>query len=270
MNKITKGIYKLSYKIRKHSPEILFGATIVGIISIPILSAIGTMKAQDKIDEYYEEYYEVLEDGGKPDKKVLAKKVIPCYIPTAVAVGVTIAAVTGEKKISGKRAAAVMSLLVSERESKRLLVDAMKEKVGPGKTEDIIAAAKIKEHKAHINELEEFIDGSQVIDTGLGDVLFYDRETVTYFRACEDAIRKAENAINKKLTTNGIYYVPLNEFLGELNLPWMGIGEDIGWETFDKHLEIEISWTKFRGQPLGVISYKPYPLYSQLARQMFV
>lgn len=265
MNKITKGLYKLGFQLKKHSPEILFGIGVIGVISAPILSAIGTMKAQDRIEEYCEQVPE--EDRSK---KELVKIVAPCYIPTAATCAATIAAFGHGKKIADGRTAAVLSLLASERKTNKILIEKMKEKLGPGKTEDIVAEANIEAHKQNINENEEFVDGCKVIDTGLGDTLFFDKETATYFRACEDAIRKAENYINKKLATNGIYYVPLNEYLEQLNLPWMGIAEDIGWEMAEKHLDIDISWTKYRGEPMGVVTYKPYPLYTSLAREMFV
>ena len=264
MKKKAHWMDRLIFKVKKYSPEILFGIGVAGVIAIPIISAIGTMKAQDRIEEYYEE----VPEEEERDKKELAKRVVPCYIPTVAACGLTISAFAGGKKIADGRAAAVLSLLISERKSKDILIEKMKEKFGQGKTEDVIAAANVEAHKANINEQEEFIKGCKVINTGLGDVLFFDKETATYFRACEDAVRKAENYINRKLTQNAIY-VSMNDFLEQLNLPWMGMCEDIGWEACDHHLEVHIDYTRFRGEPLGEMTYKPYPLYSSLAAQKF-
>lgn len=256
-------IDKTIYKVKKHSPEILFGIGVVGIIAAPILSAIGTMKAQDRIEEYYDIVPE--EDRSKKD---LVKLVAPCYIPTVATCALTITSFGKGKNIADGRAAAVLSMLISERRSKDILIEKMQEKFGKGKTEDVIASANTELHKQNINEKEEFIKGCKVIDTGLGDVLFFDKETATYFRACEDAIRKAENYINRQLTQRALY-MSMNDFLEQLNLPWMGMCEDIGWESYDRHLEVTIDYTRFRGEPLGVISYRPYPLYSSLAAQKF-
>ena len=84
-----------AYEIKKHSPEIFLGISIIGIISIPMLSAIGTIKAVNKVDDYIE----TLDEDEEPDKKELVKQVAPCYIWTGVATSATLFSVVKTKKI---------------------------------------------------------------------------------------------------------------------------------------------------------------------------
>lgn len=254
MNKITKGLYKLGFQLKKHSPEILFGIGIVGIISAPILSAIGTMKAQDRIEEYYDEVPE--EDRTKLE---LAKRVVPCYIPTAATVGATIAAFAGEKKETGQRTAAIMSLLASERQTNKILVEKMKEKFGPGKAEDVVAETRKEVEKQHRMKSTKCPEET-AYHTGLGDLLIYDNWQSRYFYASVDAVMHAETTVNNRLK-RGELWVPWNDFLGLMNLPYMKAAEKTGWYEFDDWLEVEKTWTETSsGQQLLIIDYIPYPI----------
>lgn len=259
---VKKYLKKKAYQAKKHSPEIFLGISIVGIISIPVLSAIGTVKAINKVDDYVD----TLEEDEAPDKKELVKQVAPCYIWTGVATSVTLFSVVKTKKILDGRSAAVLSLLMSERKSKKILIDKMKEKFGEAKTTDVLTEARIEEHKQNIDEDEQFINGCKVIETGLGDTLFFDKETATYFRCSLDAIDKAVNDINRKLTTKDIY-ASLNDFLELINLPWMGLADNIGWVQFDEPLTVEKDFTVYKGEPIVILSYQPYPLYNFMASE---
>lgn len=259
---VKRYIKKKLYQVKKHSPEIFLGISIVGIISIPVLSAIGTVKAVNKVDDYID----TLEEDEEPDKKELVKQVAPCYIWTGVATSITLFSVVKTKKILDGRSAAVLSLLMSERKSKKILIDKMKEKFGEAKTADVITEARVEEHKQNLKENDELIDGCKVIETGLGDTLFFDKETATYFRCSLDAVDRAVNTINRRLSTKDIY-ASLNDYLDLINLPWMGLAENIGWVSIDEPLTIEKDFTLYKGEQLIVLSYKPYPLYNFMASE---
>lgn len=259
---VKKWLKKQAYKVKKHSPEIFLGISIVGIISIPVLSAVATVKAVNKVDDYIDE----LGEDRAPEKKELVKQAAPCYIWTGVATGVTLFSVVKTKKILDGRSAAILSLLMSERKSKQILIEKMKEKFGNAKTEDVITEARVEEHKLNLKENEEFVDGCKVISTGLGETLFFDRETATYFRCSLDAVDRAVNTINRRLSTKDIY-ASLNDFLDQLNLPWMGLAENIGWVSIDEPLTVEKDFTLYKGEQLVIISYQPYPLYNFMASE---
>ncbi len=253
MNKITKGLYKLGFQLKKHSPEILFGIGVVGVISAPILSAIGTMKAQDRIEEYYEQVPE--EDRSK---KELVKIVAPCYIPTVLTTAVTLGVFTKEKKVMGARIASAISAMELERSRRLITEQKVKEKFGAAKAEDIRAATDEELHKQFRKDKPEIIDESEVIKTGLGDLLIWDPETRLYFRASIDAVMSAKNKVNERLN-GGEVFISVNEYLSLLNLPWLGLGENQGWMICDEPMEIIYTMTRYHGEEMMVLGYETYP-----------
>lgn len=123
MNTLSRKFGKTGLKLKKHSPEILVGVGIVGVVSSTIMACKATTKLdevlaepKDKIEKIHElmenpdmvpEGKEYTEEDGKKDLTIMytqsAIKVIRLYAP-AVALGtLSIAAILGGHHILRKR-----------------------------------------------------------------------------------------------------------------------------------------------------------------------
>lgn len=68
---VTSKTARAVLKAQKHSPELLFGAGVVGVVSTAVLTARGTLKAQEVMDEH--------EEKMEKPKKALAIASTPGY-----------------------------------------------------------------------------------------------------------------------------------------------------------------------------------------------
>lgn len=123
LNKVTRKMYRLGFKAQKHSPEILMGAGIVGVVTSAVMACKATLKLDDvlaesketvdKIHEVSEnpdmiaEGKEYTEDDMKKDLTIVytkaGLKVAKLYTPAIVVGGLSIAAIVSGHRILRKR-----------------------------------------------------------------------------------------------------------------------------------------------------------------------
>ncbi len=123
LNKVTRKMYRLGFKAQKHSPEILMGAGIVGVVTSAVMACKATLKLDDvlaesketvdKIHEVSEnpdmiaEGKEYTEDDMKKDLTIVytkaGLKVAKLYAPAIVVGGLSIAAIVSGHRILRKR-----------------------------------------------------------------------------------------------------------------------------------------------------------------------
>ena len=51
LNKVTRKMYRIGFKVQKHSPEILMGAGIVGAVTSAVMACKATLKLDDVLAE---------------------------------------------------------------------------------------------------------------------------------------------------------------------------------------------------------------------------
>lgn len=123
VNTMSRSLHRVGFKLKKHSPEILVGAGIVGVVTSGVMACKATTKLdeileepKEKIEKIHElmenpdmvpEGKEYTEEDGKKDLTIMytqsALKVAKLYAP-AVAVGtLSIAAILGGHHILRKR-----------------------------------------------------------------------------------------------------------------------------------------------------------------------
>ena len=224
-----KGIFKtLERKFSEHSPVILVGIGITGMISATVLAVRSTPKAMELIEEKKEEL-----DTDELTKREIIKTCWKCYIPTMVSTGVSIASLIGANSVNSKRNAALATAYkISEKaynEYKEKVIETIGEK------EEKNIREKIAEEKIQKNPLKN----NEVIITGNGDTLCYDSISGRYFECNMDKIRKAENILNRMLVTD--MYASLNDFYDLIELPPISIGSELGWNVDYGLVEIEFS-----------------------------
>ena len=123
LNKVTRKMYRIGFKVQKHSPEILMGAGIVGAVTSAVMACKATLKLDDVLAESKETVDKIHEVSENPDmiaegkeyteddmKKdltiVYAKaglKVAKLYAPAIVLGGVSIVAIVSGHQILRKR-----------------------------------------------------------------------------------------------------------------------------------------------------------------------
>lgn len=247
----TKGISNfiktVGNKLSEHSPEILTGIGITGLLSTTVLAVKATPKALRLIDEKKEE-----NNTDELTNMEVVKTCWKCYIPAAVTASVSVACLIGANSVNSKRNAVLATAYKLSESAFSEYKEKVIETIGEKKEEEVrdkIAKDRIEKNPVNNNE---------VIITGKGDVLCYDVVSGRYFKSDVDRIRKAENTLNKKLMND--MYCSLNEFYDLIGLPFTQMGFDLGWNVNDSLVEIEFSTQLSEDDtPCVVIQYSVLP-----------
>ena len=250
----------------KHSPEILVGIGIAGMVTTGVMAVKATPKALQLIEQEKErKNKELMEEAKEKEKKECRQisKMKPVdvvkiawkpYIPTAVTGALSIACLIGASSVSAKRNAALAAAYSLSGTALTEYREKVIETVGE-KKEQIIRDKVAKE------KLEKDPIGcSEVFVTGKGEALCYDSASGRYFKSDIDRIKKAENELNRNLISE--MYISLNEFYEELGLRPVELGDMLGWNVDDGLIDICFSSQLAEdGTPCLVIQYTVAPRY---------
>lgn len=261
--KFTKFLKDVQNGMSKHSPEILTGIGIAGMITTTILAVKATPKALELIEEKKRE--KIHENEADVDDKLSAVETVKAawkpYVPAVLTCAASTACLVGANTVNMKR---ITALSTAYKLSETALAE-YKEKVieTVGAKKEKVIREKVAEEKVKQNP----IANTGIIVTGKGTTRFLDYHSGRRFESDVNAIEKAENVLNRKLTND--MYVSLNEFYDILDLDHtkmgyeMGWGVDVGYIEFEKHAIIDED-----GQPCIVLEYNvaPYYHYDKLAR----
>lgn len=235
--------------VSKHSPQILLGVGIAGMITSTILAVKATPKAIQIIEQKKKE-----ENVEKLNATETVKATWKCYIPAVVTGVSATVCLIGSNSVSSKRAAAIATAYEISKTTLNEYKDKVVEAVGEEKEKvirDEITKDKVKNDP--INE-------STIIVTGDGDVLCYDSLSGQYFKSSLDKIHKAENEVNYRLLDEN--YISLNAFYDMVGIRNTSLGDDLGWNVDSGQLKIDISsQIAENGQPCLVLEYELSPKY---------
>ena len=250
MNKpdVTKSFNVVKSFTTQHSPEILTGIGIAGMITTTVLAVKATPKALKLMEDAQ---YEKGEDLTVPEK---IKTTWKCYIPAAVTGVASVTCLVGASSVNLKRNAALATAYkLSETallEYKEQVIDT----IGERKEKEV--RDKVAKKKVEKNPVSK----STVIVTDKGNTLCYDAVTGRYFKSDIETIKKVVNELNRRMICEN--YISLNEFYSELNLDNCDIGDDLGWNIDSGLIEPDFS-TQLADddQPCIVLSYNVEPRY---------
>lgn len=202
----------------KHSPEILTGLGIAGMLTTVVLAVKVTPKAVKLVENKKTE-----EQTEKLGALKTVKTAWKCYIPAAVICVSSVACIVGASSASVRRNAALATAYSISETALREYKDKVVEVVGEKKEQairDAVAKDKLEENTPAENS---------VIFTGKGETLCYDSLSGRYFKSDVDKIKKAENVINHRMLSE--MYVSLNELYYELGLEGVKLGDMLGWHV---------------------------------------
>lgn len=267
MNSLTRTVKKTGFKIKKHSPEILVAAGIVGTITSTVMACKATSKAGDIIDEMHSQMddinkvVEMAEEGTltnsngevieytpedqKKDTAIVytqtAVKFVKLYAPSVILGAVSIGSILASHRILSKRNAALASAYAiidhNFKDYRKRVVDRfgkeldkeLRYNIKAQEVEETVVDEKGKEktQKTTIN----------TADIGVSDYAkFFDESSFAYVKDPEDNLAFLKNQqrwANDKLKAEG--YLFLNEVYKSIGLPATKAGQVVGWVYDEKN-----------------------------------
>lgn len=261
------GLIKMAKKeVVKHSPEILTGIGIAGMITTTILSVKATPKVLDLIEEEkktklreatVEEARKWSEEGGiKISPIEYVKLGWKPYLPAAVTGVCSVACLIGANSVHIRRNAALATAYQLSTTALSEYKEKVVETIGEKKEKtirDSIAKDKIEEIPPSKTE---------VIVTDTGTSLFFDPLSARYFKSDINTVKKAVNDLNWKMGYGSETYASLSQLYDELGLRHTTISDDIGWNISDGNIELDISaQVTEKGEPCLVLDFLKAPTY---------
>ena len=225
---ISKIINEIQKAVIKHSPEILTGLGIAGMITTTVLAVKATPKALDLINDRKDE----LENEKLPPIEAV-KTAWKCYIPAAVTCAASTACLIGASSVHLKRNAALATAYKLSESAISEYKEAVIDKLGEKKEQTI--RDKVAEEKMKKNP----VSSSEVFITEKGNTLCYDSISGRYFKSDIEQIKKVVNILNRRMMSE--MYISLNEFYDELNLEHISIGDDLGWNIDKGLMDVDFS-----------------------------
>lgn len=266
-SKLVKVIKGMRFGLQKHSPEILTGIGIAGMVTAAVFAVRATPKALLLLEEEKQrqnEELKVAEKENDSEECVEIDKLKPveilratwtCYIPSAVTGVLSIACLIGASSVNARRTAALATAYSLSESALKEYQEKVIETIGEKKEQgirDSVAKEKLK---------RDPVVNKEVIITGKGETLCYDTVTSRYFKCDIEKLRRVENMLNKRLISE--MYISLNEFYYEIGLNQTEIGEDLGWNIEDGLIDLEFSSQLAEDDtPCLVINYRVSPRYS--------
>lgn len=246
---ITKSFLSLKTAIKKHSPEILTGIGIAGMITTTVMAVRATPKALILIEERKEEI-----GAEKLEAMDMVKTTWACYIPAVITGTLSVACLIGASSVNARRNAALATAYTLSESALKDYQGKVIEMFGEKKNEavkDAVAKDKVEKNPVVTRE---------VIITEKGNTLCYDAISGRYFKSDIEKIKKAECELNRQMLDD--MYVSLNDFYYEIGLDSVKLGDELGWNVDSGYIDLSFSsQLASDGTPCLVIDYSVAPRY---------
>lgn len=251
-NAIFTAIKSIKVAARKHSPEILTGLGIAGMITTTIMAVKATPKALDLMAEVKANHEE--DTDRKEFAKDVLMKVAPVYIPATLTCITSASCLIWANATHLRRNAALATAYHLSESALKTYQEKVVETFGQKKEEAVRSAiAKDKIDRDPIGDRE-------VIIVGNGDTLCYDTLSGRYFKSDIEKLKRAENELNRQMRNDD--YVSLNDFYDAIGLSFTKIGSQLGWHIDKGFIELEFSaQLTDEGKPCLVLDYQVAPYY---------
>lgn len=253
-------------KLVDHSPTILSGLAVSGLVATVALAVRATPEAMRRIgalkDEKAAKAGPLLKDqdearNDKPDLVEIVKATWTCYIPAAITGSASVACILGANQIGLRRQAALAGAYALAEGAFREYKEEVVRQIGANKERKVDEA--IAERK-----VAEMRPDAQVIITGGGEVLCCDMLTGRYFRSDPESIRRAENDLKACILKD--MFCDHNYWYSLLGLEDVILGEALGWNIghmpevlFSSHLAPDgTPCLAVRFQVLPIVDYLKY------------
>jgi hypothetical protein len=211
-----------------NSPLLLTAIGVSGTAATAVLTGKATHDAlMSEVHRYYDADDYFIEKLGA---RTTVRKYWKLYIPAMASGVLTVVAIVGANRIGTRRAASLAAAYTLAERGYSEYKDKVVEKIGQGKEQ------AIRDDLAQ-DRVNRDAGSKQIIISGT-DILSHDAFTGRYFQSNMEALRKAENDINRQVLNDG--YASLSDFYRLIGLQRTSEADEIGWTT-DKSLELKFS-----------------------------
>ena len=257
MTKVSRSLYKVGFKFKKHSPEILVVAGVVGLVTSTVMACKATTKVNDILDESKETIDKIhnsvdkglhTSDGEEYTQEVANKDLSIVYVQTgwkfvklygpAVALGiVSIGCMIGSNQILRKRNVALTAALAAVDKSFKEYRGRLINRFGKDLDRELrfgIKAKEIEEKTTDENGKETTVTKTvEVVDPNTAHSLY----SIVFCEGNDGWTKNAElnkvfliqqqNYANDRLKLRG--YLTLNEVYEMVGAPATAYGQIAGW-----------------------------------------
>lgn len=239
--------------LSKHSPALLTGIGIAGMITTTVLAVKATPKALKLIETKRQEL-----DLDPEEKLTVAETVKTtwkCYIPAAITGVTATACLIGANSVNTRQKAALATAYNLSASALTEYKEKVVETIGEKKEREI--RDKVAESKLEQNP----VNNSTIVMTNKGTTRFMDSITKRRFVSDIETINQIINRLNRRMI-NGDDYISLNEFYYEIGLEGCDVGDDLGWNVTRGLIELPDpphAMVDTDGVPCVVLEYQVAP-----------
>lgn len=269
MKNVTRNFNKLSFQLKKHSPEILVVAGVVGAVTSAVMACKATTKVHDILEDTktkVDQVHEVLANEDIPEEKYSVEdskkdlaiiyaqtglEFVKLYGPS-VALGVlSITAILTSNNILRKRNLALAAAYTTIDKSFKEYRGRVVERFGKDLDHEL-------KHNVKAKEIEETVtneDGTETIETKTVDVAdptkysdyarFFDEACSGWTKDPElnlMFLKRQQSYANDLLQRRG--YVFLNEVYDMIGIPRTKAGQVVGW-VYDENCPVGDNYIDF-------------------------
>lgn len=257
MNKETLAEFVKSTRVvlSEHSPKILTGLGIAGMITTTILAVKATPTALSLIEEAKLRRYKEFDDDTIT-KREAVQTCWKCYIPAAVTGTVSIACLIGASSVSTRRTAALAAAYQLSETALSEYRESVVETIGEKKEKTV-------REKISKKRVENAVENSTpIIVTGRGKSLFLEPMTNNLFESDIDQIKSIVNKLNASMINDMCGYISLTDLYDEIGLDRTDISDDIGWNLTKGLIDIDYHPVMSKdGRPCLALYYVTPPTY---------
>lgn len=259
MNNVTRTFNKVGFKFKKHSPEILVAAGVVGVVASGVMACKATTKLSgileehkeqtNQINNYVEEHGHTSEYNEEDQKKDLAivytqtgVKVAKLYAPAIILGAVSITAIVASNRILNRRNAALAAAYTVVDKGFKEYRGRVIERFGKELDRELrynIKAKEVEEIVANEDGTETVVKDTvevATINTYSDYARFFDDGCIGWDKDPEFNLmflRRQQDMANEKLRSTG--YLFLNEVYDMLGIPRTKAGQCVGWVYDEKN-----------------------------------
>lgn len=273
LNNLSRSFKRFGLQCKKHSPSIMVGAGVVGVVAGAVMACKATIKVQPVLEEQKQKIVDIREQMKEQEKgdnrgtKELtlaygqtAFKVAKLYAP-AVAVGtLSIASIVGAHHVMKKRNAAISAAYLAVDQGFKAYRKNVKDRFGETVDRELkynLTPAEIK--TIEIDENGQEVESTKKVNVSLEQnspyAVFFDELSPYYQKDAElnkFFLLQQERNANQKLQVDG--YLFLNDVYESLGIPKTKAGQLVGW-VYDKNNPVGDNYVDF-----GIFdTHRPYP-----------
>ena len=257
MNGTTRAINKVGFQIKKHSPEILVVAGVVGTVTSAVMACKATTKAGDILEEHHEQMESInevvamdrddyTEEDHKKDTLIVytqtAVKFVKLYGPSIILGTLSLACIVESHNILRKRNAALAAAYATVDKGFKEYRNRVVERFGKEIDHELKYNIKAKEFETvTVDEKGKEKVEKEIVNVADPNLYsdyarFFDESCAGWSKDAEanfTFLKCQQNYANNKLKAQG--YLFLNDVYKMLGIPATKAGQVVGWIYDEKN-----------------------------------